>query len=129
MKTLSLKMLLVAALVVSPIVVKAEDKPAAQENTTTTTTVVTEAPKTEAPAAPAAPADKSVKTEDGYFTKAKNAVGGAAAAAIAFPSNVYAWATETKTNAVLATVVTYLAAKEAYAYLTAPAKTKTVKIS
>lgn len=124
MKTLSLKMLLVAALVVSPVVVMADNKDAAQEQTTTTTTPV------ETPAAEAqveAPADKSVSTEEGYFSKAKTAVSGAAAAVVAFPSDVYAWATENKKNTVAAAIITAFVAKEAYAYMTAPAKVKAVK--
>lgn len=104
MKTLSLKMLLVAALVVSPAVMANDVKPESES----------------------------------YLNQAKNlvvtvsgAVGGAAAAlpsaVVAFPSEVYAWAKENKKNTVAAAIIATLVAKDVYNYVTAPAKTKTVK--
>jgi hypothetical protein len=127
MKTLSLKMLLVAALVVSPVVM-ADEPAAATPATTTEVKAVDATPAAEAPKADAAtPAVKGKEAAEGYFTRAKNAVTTTGAAVAAVPGDLYAWVTESKTNAVLATVVTYLAAKEAYAYLTAPAKAKAVK--
>lgn len=149
-----LKMFLVAALVVSPVAFAAADDNNTQENKSTSTQPSASTPitkkqvetnqSTKNDAKPNAQSDNkggnadanagnkeggantdaNANTEESYFRKAVNTVTKTGSAILDIPSDVYTWVTESKANAVIATAITYLAVKEAYAYMSAPAKTK-----
>jgi hypothetical protein len=99
MKTISLKMLLVAALVVSPAVVKAENQPATQQSSTVTS----------------------------YLTKAGTAVTGVAGTVLAFPGQVWTEFSNASLLAKFTVLAaTGYVGEKVYNYATTP-KTKTAK--
>jgi len=99
MKTQSmLKMLLVTALFVSPVVM-AKDEPKTNDKVETT-----------------------VKAEGSIYKSVTEGLSTAVGTVVAVPGNVYQWVTASKANAFAAAVITAFVAKEAYVRLTAPAR-------